>query len=287
MGRPSFFLVGAPKCGTTSLHGYLGQHPGLFLCEPKEPHFFGEVRLPIMPLLDQGEYLSLFDGATPPVVAGEASTGYLYSKSAAAQIQAFEPEARIIILLRNPVDRAYSHYWHNVLALQEDLEFEAALEAEPSRIAAGDPYRSHYVSCGLYTSQVRRYLDRFGEEGTRVLLFEDLKNDPAGLCRELFEFLGVDATLRVDVGRVLNRGAAQRSRRAAHWIRDTSPLKAPLKKVLPSGLRRRIKAWLEARNRVPSPPMAPATRARLIERFAPEIEHLEGLLRRDLTHWRS
>ncbi|MFT5289776.1 MAG: hypothetical protein ACI8PQ_003320 [Planctomycetota bacterium] len=285
MSRPSFFIVGAPKCGTTSLHAYIGQHPQLFLCEPKEPHYFGEVRLDVMPRLSEQEYLDLFDAAGEGAVCGEASTGYLYSKQAAAEIHDFGATSKIVVLLRNPVSRAYSHYWHNILALREDLDFDAALGEEQRRVSAGETYHCHYVRCGLYGEQLARYIGLFGEENVHVILFEDLVSDPGSVCRGLFEFLGVEHEFPVDVSRVHNPGGAQRSRRAAELLRHRSILKAPIKMLLPLGLRQRIKSWLQQRNRRQTPPMASDTRIRLLGEFAADRERCAQILHRDLSSW--
>jgi len=133
MRRPNFFIVGAPKCGTSALFAYLNQHPQVFMAHLKELHFFGtDVRYPARPTLDQ--YLLHFAKAREELRVGEASTSYLFSQSAAQEIRAFNPAARIVIMLRNPVDMMYSLHSEMLYWLNEDIEdFEAALEAEEKR----------------------------------------------------------------------------------------------------------------------------------------------------------
>lgn len=133
--KPDFFIVGAPKAGTTSIYSYLVQHPEIFMPARKEPYFFGQWRRNSEE--DLRDYLRLFRGVPESKVAGEASTTYLYLQSAAEEIKAFRPDAKIIIMLRNPVDRAYSQYWHHVRLGWVEASFEEELEAEEARLREG------------------------------------------------------------------------------------------------------------------------------------------------------
>src|SRR5712691_4850030 len=186
MRRPNFFIVGAPKCGTSALFAYLNQHPQVFMAHLKELHFFGtDVRYPARPTLDQ--YLLHFAKAREELRVGEASTSYLFSQSAAQEIRAFNPAARIVIMLRNPVDMMYSLHSEMLYWLNEDIEdFEAALEAEEKRKQGLLwPRRVHiidylyYRNVARFTAQVRRYFEVFGRDAVRVIIHDDLKADPS------------------------------------------------------------------------------------------------------------
>ncbi|MGQ9662575.1 MAG: sulfotransferase domain-containing protein [Kiritimatiellia bacterium] len=143
MTLPNFLIVGAPKAGTTSLFDYLGQHPEVYTPPVKEPCFFSS-GLPAF-THDLAEYEALFAGQTTQTAIGEASTTYLYDPDAARRIHDLLPEARIIIMLRNPAERAYSEWAYNALQLAcEPLSFEAALEAEEER-AASPAFRAKYT----------------------------------------------------------------------------------------------------------------------------------------------
>ena len=289
--KPDFFIVGAAKSGTTSLYRYLIQHPAVFMPEVKEPHFFGEWR-PATGVEGLEEYLKLFAGVPNDIRAGEATTAYLYSSSSAQEIKRFKPAAKIIMVLRNPVDRAYSNYWEQREVKYwesrepvETLSFEEALEAEPERIQKGWSYAYHYVACGHYAEQVARYLDVFGDDAVRVYLFDELVLDAEAVCRDVFSFLEVDPNYPIEVAKAYNPGGPPRSALLSKLIYDRLSIKEPVKKVLPIAVRRSVKEWLRARNVGPRPKMNPETRFRLQGVFRNDILHLEKVLGRDLNKW--
>ena len=286
---PDFFMVGAPKSGTSSLYHYLIQHPSIFMTDPKEPHFFYNRSSPGAPVLetkDLSSYLSLFEGVPERLQAGEASTSYLWLANAAQEIHMLQPRGRIIAVLRDPVERAYSQYWQEVRLGQEHLSFEKALVEETERMHQGVWHGRYYTECGRYASQLQRYLRLFGAERVRVYLFEDLVSDPLGVCRDVFEFLEVFPETPVRVDRVYNSGGAPSSQLLARLFR-AQKIKEPFKKLLPESFRRDLGDRIRASNNKPVPEMAPETEARLREAFQEEVLHLEELIGRDLSHWRS
>lgn len=304
---PNFFMVGAPKAGTSSLYHYLVQHPGVFMSDPKEPHFFYNRESPGKSVLPESkrqaplgkasrwnlanhsstlsDYLRLFERAAEDQMAGEASTSYMWLPNAAQEIKTLQPQAKIIVLLRNPVERAYSHYWNQVRDDIEPLTFEEALVEEPKRVREGAWHGLYYVDNGLYAGQLERYLEIFGEGSVRVYLFEDLTRDAGEVCRDAFDFLGVHSGAAVDAGRVYNPGGAPRSRLFARLLR--SPVKEPLKRVLPTALRKKLGNRIRATNNKTVPKMRPETEARLREVFRDDVARLEAIIGRDLGHWRD
>jgi hypothetical protein len=285
--KPDFFIVGAPKSGTSSLYQYLMQHPDVFMSDPKEPHFFYNRNAPGSPVLgvkDLDKYLKLFEGVSEEVRAGEASTSYLWLTNAAQEIRQLQPEAKIIMLLRDPVDRAYSHYWHQVRDDKEPLGFDEALHHELERVRRGLWHGLYYVENGRYAEQVTRYLETFGAESVRVYLFEDLIRDPWSVCRSVFGLLGVDPDAPVEARRAYNRGGVPRSRLFAKLIR--SPVKEPLKKVLPETFRRNLGDRIRGTNNKPIPEMNFETKHYLREVFREDVLRLEEIIGRDLRHWR-
>ena len=167
------------------------------------------------------------------------------------------------------------------------LSFEAALAAEEQRIAAGVPYRSHYVACGRYAEQLERYWEAFGRSAVQVFTFEEVVRDAGDVCRRIFEHLGLEPGVQVDTSRRHNPSGAQRSRLAARLIAERSGWKEPLKRVLPAGTRQWIKGWLQRANRKQAPPMEAGTRQELCRRLRPEVERLEEALGRDLSAWKE
>lgn len=280
---PDFFLVGAAKSGTTSLFHYLNQHRSIFIPDIKEPHYFSEYynnEGDASYSRDLDAYLALYAGCPDDAVAGDASTSYLYSETAAQQIHALQPGARIIAILRNPVDRAYSFYWYNRRSFVEDLSFEEALDSENRRMESGAHYRFHYVNSGLYAGQIEKYLTLFGRGAMKIYLFEDLK-DADRLMREVFAFLGVHADLLVDTSRRFNPSGEMRSRLLGRFLQRSFPR---LRRALP-GTARAVKYGLMRWNVSRPPPMTPGTRERLQRAFEDDIIRLESLIGRDLAHW--
>lgn len=281
---PEFFLVGAAKSGTSSLYMYLTQHPRVFVPPIKEPHFFSDFHHPALAHIDTlDKYLALFDDCPENALAGDASTSYLYSRGAPRRIQALQPRARIMAILRNPIDRAYSFYWHNRRDFHEPLSFEDALEAEPGRIEERAGFASHYVRSGMYHDQVRNYIDTFGRDRVRVWLTEDLKDGAADVCREAFEFLGVEP-LAVDTGTVYNRSGPVRSRTLARLLFWKFPGRRRLGKAFPA-VAKQMRWRLIQRNMGTPPPMRPETRERLVGVFREDVLKLQDVLGRDLSHW--
>jgi len=202
MKRPDFFIVGAPKSGTTSLYTYLRQHPDIFMPDWKEPTFFCtdlDASYPYA-LRDSREYERLFERASGYKRAGEASTWYLYSKSAAQNIYKFNPDARIIAILRNPVDMIHSLHSQRLYTRNEDIaSFKDALDAEAQRkrgerIPPGVQLTQglFYRDVGKYYEQIGRYIDIFGRQRVYVSIYDDFANNPAKTYKDIAKFLDVD-----------------------------------------------------------------------------------------------
>lgn len=287
---PNFFIVGAAKSGTTSLHGYLRWHPEVFLPDRKEPHFF--VDFPTKGINDRGEYERLFEGGRNAKAIGDASTGYLYAEESPRRIHSMIPGARIIILLRNPVDMAYSLWHHNVRHGNEDLSFEEALAAEPLRRAEPGrllarhrwPYNHYYVARALYYPQVKRYVDTFGMDRLFVRRFEDMKKDPSGLVGAVERFLGIDEAYTPDFV-VYNRGVTPRFSALARVLTRAPGWVTTLGRRVPQSMRRRLTGLLNRVNDRPAPRMDPRTRAMLQATFREDLRLLEELLNWDLSAW--
>ena len=218
---PNFFIVGAAKAGTTSLYRYLEQHPQVYMPALKEPNYFsrlGEINGPqrfVEVVSDEASYLSLFAGAAGYPAVGEASTSYLGLEETADAIHAQVPEARIMMVLRDPIERAHSHY---LMAFRNGLQrrsFHEVVrrELEDPNVGWGANWHRYTM---LYYPGVKRYLDAFGRERVLVLLTEDLKRDPRAVVREAASFLGIDAgpVERIDYAEEYNPHRAPRHRLA-------------------------------------------------------------------------
>jgi hypothetical protein len=294
MRRPDFFIVGAPKCGTTAMQDYLGQHPEIFMPEMKEAHFFGaDLDAPVF-FRDEKKYLALFARARNEKRVGEASVYYLYSKRAATEIKAFSPDATIIAMLRNPVEMIYSLHSQRLYNGNEDIEdFEAALEAEEDRKRGLRLPKDRHLLAGLfyrdvakYSDQLQRYIDVFGRGKLKVIIFDEFKRNTDEVYKETCQFLGVDPTFN-PVIRVINGNKGVRSVTYRNIIFRPSLLRTVARRVIPDTPRRKIIRALERVNLKyeERTPMNPELKQRLKEEFRPEVERLSHLLDRDLTYW--
>ncbi len=294
MSFPNTFIVGAAKAGTTSLHYYLGQHPQVFMSEWKEPHHFADIA-PAPELThmmrryaDEPSYTELFrDAGTRPIV-GEASPSYLWDFGAAARIRARVPKARIIILLRDPIARAYSHY---LMDVREGLQQRPFLEAVRSDYALqGKRWgsRGHlYVELGLYADQLARYYAAFPADRIRVHLFDDLQTRPLWVLEDLAQFLGIDAGMMASINTSESRNAYARPRGAlSRALMAQSGLRQAAQVLVPARLRRAIRDRILLR-RDAKPATDPAAITYLRELFEPDVQRLEALLKRPLPELRT
>jgi len=292
MRLPNFLIIGAPKCGTTTLYHYLVQHPDVFLSQDKEPKFFayeggvpafvgpGDQERERRTIVDWESYCRLFSTATVERAVGEASVIYLYHPEAAHRIRHRVPDVKLVAILRDPVERAYSNFLHQRLRLREPLaDFEAALEAEPARIRSGWGPFFHYAALGRYASQLERYFELFGRDQIRVFLYDEFEADPLGVLRDLFRFLDVDDAFVPDVSRRHLVGGAPRSIAASRLVYAKA-----VRRFLPRTLRRSLFEAERRWNRV-RVPLDERVRERLRDQFRGDVERVEALIGKDLSSW--
>ncbi len=299
--KPNVFIVGSPKCGTSAFAHYLAAHPDIYVAR-KEMHFFGsDLRFGTQFYRrNQSAYLAEFDACKGQACVGEASVWYLFSHQAAVEIKAFNPDARIIILLREPVDMLYSLYHQFRADGNEHLPtFKEALAAEDDRRAGRRITRQTYFAQGLvyratarYTEQVRRCFDAFGRERVQVIIYDDFVADTARVYRDTLNFLGVDSS-HIDINfRVINPNKTVRSPALRAFLND--PLVRGTAIALHSWLPHSAFTMLQKigdrlgqfNTRLEKrPPLAPDLQLSLRREFAPEVDRLSALLGRDLNHW--
>lgn len=294
MTRPDFFIAGAPRCGTTALYDALQQHPGVFMPYRKEPHYFGADIPGRPPFLDLEAYRRLFEPARPGQLAGEATVWYLYSESAARQIREFNAEARIIIMLRRPVEMMYSLHGLFLFTTWEDIvDFEAAVAAEADRRSGRRlppntwwPRALQYTWLADYAPHVARYQELFGAERVKVIIYDDFRSDTAAAIRSVLEFLDLDARFVPRFG-VVNRARTARSMALQRRLFDPR-FQAVLGRLPPRLAhvvwRTLMRLNIRYRER---PPLDPRVDAALTRRLEPAVRRLETLLGRDLPSWRT
>lgn len=294
---PTFLILGAMKAGTTALYTALDQHPGVYMSPVKEPNYFAFASSPPVyqapidrrphgvnnsSITTLAAYRELFADAPGDAERGEASHWYLYHPEAPANIERYVPEAKLVAMLRNPVERAYSEFLHFVRDGDEPItDFAAALDAEPDRIEKNWAM-GRYVDRGRYDEQLERYLDRFSQDQLRVYLFDEFVERPRDIRSDLFAFLGVDSSFEPTVRRV-NASGVPRSR----LLHSVLTVARPLRDVVVPFLPDTVVDWVnEVKNaNLEKPDMGPDVRARLVDTFRPHVRRLEVLLDRDLSHW--
>jgi hypothetical protein len=278
---PNLFLVGAAKAGTTTLYDELSQHPAIYMAPMKEPHFFSRIEPTsrwedFFPhVSDEDDYLALFKGATNEELVGEASTSYLWDSQAAERIKHAVPEAKILIMLRDPVDRAYSHYWNDLREGLERRSFLEALTEEEQRPGPGGwGVTSLYVDCGRYADQVARYLDRFGV-GVCVSFLEDLVTDRSSAMARIHSFLGVEPASAAAASRRMNSVTLPRNRLSRALLANGRVRRLARATVSRSARSRLREALLKEAS---PPPMEPEARSLLTETYRPDVARLTELL---------
>lgn len=290
---PNFLIVGAAKSGTTSLHSYLSQHPDIFMPKWKELSFFiGDPFGPLNKVKKPESYYMAFSKVQSQSAVGEASTGYLYDESVPKRIKEVLGTIKIIIVLRNPVDTAYSLYNHQVRREGETLKtFEEALEAEAGRLSKPDFRENcygwhanyYYFHRGLFHEQVKRYLDAFSKDNVLIFLFEELFTEPVRTTQRAFRFLGVDDAF-VPIVKVYNP-AGEILNIPRFWY-DVGLFQKTISFVFSKNLFKKIPHLLRNVRRKPPQPINPTTAQKLAELFYDDICRLEQLIEKDLSTWK-
>jgi hypothetical protein len=262
---PNFLGIGAQRAGTSWLARNLMQHPQVYLPHAKELHFFDRH-------YEEGVayYEHEFAGWAGQPAVGEVTPRYLHDERAAARIKELLPNARLIVSLRHPVDRAYSSYWKSKATFPDpnDASFEEKLESNPE-----------IIRVGMYYEHLTRYLKLFPREQLHISLFDDINSHPAALLREVFAFLKIDETFVPSViNDRINAGASQGNLAKSRWLW-----------YLYRGLRRlgytSLAKKVEQQNRAELPPMRPETRKKLFEIYRGQVDQLSTLIDRDLSCW--
>ena len=295
---PNFLIIGAAKAGTTSLHDWLSQHPQIYMSSIKELNFFafeGEDLEVLEGKINKDylagfkttiqDYCEQFQGVTNEIAIGESSPTYLYHPKAPERIQQYIPDVKLIAILRNPVERAYSNFLHTIRdGIEPFPDFAQALEAEENRIRERWWLGFYYKHTGFYYTQLKRYFDRFDSNQVRVYLYEDLVNDSTGMLKDIFQFLGVDEMFTPNTSIRYNVTGVPKNKLLHQFLSKPNWLKIPFKLVFPLELRKRIVISMKNRNII-KPQLPLALRRQLINIYREDILKLQDLIERDLVTW--
>jgi len=290
MRKPNLFIVGAPKCGTTSMYNYLSEHPEIYMSEGrKEPHFFGSDLINNIAVRDERKYLELFKGANKEKYRGEASVWYLYSKKAAQEIKHYSPTSKIIIMLREPTEMMYSLYNFNLQGSETSPSFEEALNAEDQRKdKRPKPHLGHFLlyrEAAHFADQVDRFIKIFGKD-VHIILFDDLKNNTVETYQKLCEFLKIDSDYLPSF-KTYNPHKKLNDTFLTRMVRSDKSFLNVIKKIFPWKLRRKISIWITKNfytfDNKPRQKPDKKLILRLKKEFLADVRRLDKIVNRDLV----
>lgn len=273
INAPNFFILGAGRCGSTGLHNLLRQHPDIFMTDPKEPTFFCK---PFQVIKNPIDYFELYEAASHEAIRGEASHAYLSHPATAKVLRALFPDAKMLITLRNPADRAYSMYhWMRRFGWEHYRTFEAALAAEEKRrnskrFMKNCPqyfYNYLYFRASLYGEQLQRYFELFPRDQFHIIKFEEYIVDPVSYLKKIFQFLGVDPDFSPKLNVPRNDGSFTARFPGAHYY-ITTQMRGLWK------VRKASKTLLKKVNKTKTQPLSKETRNMFLDRCASDLRNL-------------
>ena len=291
MTKPNFLIIGTQKAGTTSLYQYLKQHPQIYMSSVKEPMFFivegwrDGTKIIKNSVSSYDNYWSLFDGWSGEKAIGEASIMYLSCPWVAQRIQKQLPGTKLIIILRNPIERAFSHYMMHVqLGQRLYSNIESDIWTKEERIFNNQVWEFGYIPIGQYYNQLERYFNLFPKNQIRVYLYEELQNIQ-DLLRDIFNFLEVDNKFIPDTSLKSNAAPLVPRNQLIHNLLESSNiLTSKFNFLFTKKLTQRLITKIQKKN-LTKPSLAPKLRKQLVQAYREEILKIQNLLGRDLSGW--
>jgi hypothetical protein len=296
--KPNFIIIGAPRAGTTSLYHYLRQHPQIVMSRVKETNYFAylasqfETDHKIAPrsnwvVTSPAEYEALFDAKKDTKAIGEASPFYSYAPGVPQQIKTHIPDVKLILIVRNPIERAYSTYLKNRREGTETRSFEDALAQEiqnPSKVVCSENY---YIRAGMYFEHIIRYRNHFDKSQLKIVFQEDLQNTPLQVLEDIFGFLGVDTAFSPDVSVRFNEAMPPLVVKKTSGRQLMKSLTRRIREYLPQKLYFSLLNIQYAVNKKVAvyPALPTSLRALLRDHYMQDVQNLQNLLERDLSHW--
>jgi hypothetical protein len=306
--KVNLFIIGAAKSGSTSLYQYLNQHPDIYFSPIKETNYFAkEINIndlspnykknnlidlkayfsqdemkdiPLAIIQSKSDYEKLFHQASNEKILAEASVSYMYSETAADAILEYNPTAKFIAILRNPIERAFSHYLMALRFGYTSLPFKQAFESDMNAAQKGWGVSELFYELGLYSSQLHKYYERFPKSNIRIFLFEDLIHDKQNLFQSVFEFLEIK-NMDIDTNTIHNPGEVPRYPVLNKLIYRAGFAKTA-GKILPDSIKNIFKQNMLLDDK---PVLSAEDRKYLKDLYEPEILKTQALIQRDLSHW--
>lgn len=271
---PDIIILGAAKAGTTSVYVYLKQHPDIFVPQPKELKFFTN------PYGDFSKYLDHFRDKGNKI-AVEVSSDYLYSGSETAKrIKKYLPKVKLVAILRDPVERAYSDYCMDVRNGKVLNSFSKALCGK---------FRTRYINQGFYFQQLMRYLAIFGKEQIKIVLYEALCSDSISFMQDMFRYIGVDDNFIPDTSKEMQKGFLPKNNFWNALLSQKNIIRFIIARIpgifISPESKQKIRQWLKNRNLRKKPLLDINTRKELLEYYKEDIANLQNLIKQDLSNW--
>ncbi|NEO31535.1 MAG: sulfotransferase [Symploca sp. SIO3C6] len=291
---PTFLIIGVQKAGTTSIYNYLKQHPQVYMSPVKETNFLERDWENLAPeVINKNgidtleKYSQLFAGVKDEVAIGEASPNYLFHyESASARILRYLPDAKLIAILRNPIERAYSDYLMHIRDAIGAGKSRTLSEQIKSRSNASFTLRK-----GLYYEQLKYFFDAFGKEQVKVYLYDDFSKKPLDTIQDLYKFIGVDDTFNPDMSKKSQVAQVPRVQFLNTLLRKQNPLRkftaSVLKNIIPLQVRQNIRSSLIDMNSTGKPSLSTEERQELVKFYREDILKLQDLIHKDLSSWLS
>lgn len=305
--KPNFLIIGSQKCGTTSIHHYLSQHPEIYMSKVKEPNYFCSqvphkstpyskrknglinrlYKIAESDVSSYEEYLNLFSGAKNEKIRGESSAAYIESSNIGKEIHKCLPNVKMLLIIRNPADRAFSHFLQNYrYGAEKSFDFKKALSKEKYR--AKYFYRHQYIynyfERGLYYKKIKSYLDIFDKKQILIILYENFKLSPHKTLKEVFDFLEVNNSFQANITSKHNITGVPKNKAAYKVLGD---IYANFFRNKPLSLNiDLLKPIVNNFALTPAPTLENETREELLSRYNNDIKKLEGLIGQDLSIWK-
>lgn len=297
MRTPNFIVIGAPKCGTTSLYHYLNQHSEIFLAR-KEIHYFvrNDPKYKDVLIDKWPSYLKLFQAAEPGQILGEVAVRYLYNQQALVEIKERLPETKIIVMLRNPVERAFSHYLMRFRTGGYSSATGESLPTSEEISTAFEKYKTDYIAMSDFATALEPWYHAFSKDKIKIILMERLRDDPKGELQDLFGFLNVNSDVEIDTSKRFNVSTVRDYESKLIFLRRNKALRAlrnskSLRKFASSIVSRKALDRLQWREKGKTPHISTrvrlpdSTRQALEAHFSEGIPKLESMTGLNFACW--
>ena len=286
--EPNFFIVGAPKSGTTNMSYYLMQHPQVFMPENLEPYYFARLDIPQNYkreiISDEKKYLNLFKNAKNCKVVGESSPVYLYCPHSALEIKNRFPNSKLIISLRNPIEIAYSEYFSlKFMGFDQNRSFDELLDSSEEQLTRNEFHIDSLLEAGFYSKHIKRFQKIFSKNQIKIIIFEEYVKNTVPTINSILSFLGIKESITFDV---TPKGAYKVPRNfASQKLMNNSTFRKAAKFVIPTVTRQKIgeRFLVKESSR---PPLKQNQRKRLKQIYQDDVENLSEILGRNLP-WKD